>query len=208
MRPARYIVLGVVFLFMFCSSTALSFQSSPEAKIDQVLKEIRAINKEVKDSKEKKSWKDPFIVSAMAIAMGGWVVTLIGLWWTNRNQSRIKTETVIASLESFTGGTQARGIGISIIEFNWDEKPESRKVWVPILHNQALYLLTESRSADKRHEQQNLERIMNLLQTARNESLLKPTQLASLVEAILSNGRPAGVTVEPEKLNEWHKAFS
>ncbi len=196
--------------FLLSSVTVLCYQTSPpDDRINSILNEVRTLNQEVKNLKDaQKSWTDPSIASAITIALGGWIVTLIALWRTHKHQSQIKSESFIAALESFSGGTQNRSIGISIIEGNWDERKELRKVWVSILHSQAIYLLTQSEN-DKAHERDNLDRIMNLLESIKDDAQqLSPRQRTSLVDAVRNNRNPAGVTVAATKLKTWEQSFS
>jgi hypothetical protein len=217
--------LFVILLLFLSSGMSASAQTSPPAsdRIDLVLDEVKALRNEVKDIKSnRKSFTDPAILSALAIAIGGWVVTFTILWRTNKFQSKVKADSLIAALESFSGGTQKRSIGIGIIEGHWDDREELRKVWASILHNQAIYLLTQAEN-DKTHERQNLARIMHLLESARsNTNLLTSRQLNSLVEAIRNNRDsratadeaaltapgPVGITVSSEQLAAWERAFS
>ena len=44
----------------------------------------------------------------------------------------------------------------------WSKAPHLRSIFVPLLVNQALYLLEESEQEEARHERENLDRIMEL----------------------------------------------
>lgn len=81
-----------------------------------------------------------------------------------RERVRIRHEQrVFGALEYFTGDTQRRNVGISIIEGSWREAPEMRRIFVPLLVNQASYLLEKSAQKDASHEIDNCTRIVWLL---------------------------------------------
>lgn len=79
-----------------------------------------------------------------------------------RTRSRHE-EHVIRALDYFTGHTQRRNVGIAIVEGYWHTAPDLRGVLVPLLVNQAVYLLEESNQADAVHEADNCRRIVDLL---------------------------------------------
>ena len=85
----------------------------------------------------------------------------------NERREIRREEVVLRALEYFTGKTQRRNVGISIVEFHWDATPRLRGVFVPLLVNQAVYLLEQSDQTSERHEADNLRRIMVLLLAAR-----------------------------------------
>jgi hypothetical protein len=72
-------------------------------------------------------------------------------------------ELFLTSLEHLGGGSQERSLGISALEFYWNDYKNERKLIIPILVGAAIYLLTESKQEDAEHERYNLKRIMHLL---------------------------------------------
>ena len=117
---------------------------------------------------------------------------------------------VLRSLDFFTGKTQRRNVGVSVVEGAWDSAPRLRQIFVPLLVNQAVYLLEGSDQRDAAHEKENLRRIMDLLlKSVTTESIDASTY--SPVTASLSRrlaGRvEKGVDVSAEQLNEWEAAF-
>ena len=78
---------------------------------------------------------------------------------------------VIQSFQFFTGGTQRRGVGVSAVEGLLSQAPNLRGVFVPLLVNQAIYVLTKVSDSDKpltEHEKDNLDRMIAVL------ALLRP----------------------------------
>jgi hypothetical protein len=84
-----------------------------------------------------------------------------------REQAR-REQNLMAAFQYFDKGSQRRSIGISIIEANRGMMPEQLPMFIPVLVNQAVYLLTESGQVDAEHELRNLQRIMGLLGYARS----------------------------------------
>ena len=78
-------------------------------------------------------------------------------------QRRQREDSVLQALQYFGGRTQVRSVGVSVIDGLWDETPEFRSIFVPLLINQAIYLLEESKQESAKHELFNLRRIMDLL---------------------------------------------
>jgi hypothetical protein len=72
-------------------------------------------------------------------------------------------ENVLQALQYFTGKTQRRNVGIAIVEGYWHSVPTLRGILVPLLVNQAVYLLEQSKEINDRHEADNCSRIVNLL---------------------------------------------
>jgi hypothetical protein len=57
-------------------------------------------------------------------------------------------ENVLRALEYFTGQTQRRNVGIAIVEGYWHTTPHLRGILVPLLVNQAVYLLEQSKKQE------------------------------------------------------------
>jgi hypothetical protein len=118
-------------------------------------------------------------------------------------------ELVLRSLEYFTGKTQRRSVGIAVVEGAWRDAPHLHKVFVPLLANQALYLLKVSRSVHSSHESENLKRMMALLT---RESVVKEygaVHLGSIADALAerqrsrSDRRSRGVELEEDDVRKW-----
>jgi len=113
-------------------------------------------------------------------------------------------EVVLKSLDYFTGQTQRRNVGIAIVEGAWSRTPHLRPVFVPLLVNQAVYLLEESGQAEASHEAENLARIMTLL----TGSGVHASLLRSIDLRLTSSYQGPGVRVSSRNLNAWRGALS
>lgn len=124
-------------------------------------------------------------------------------------------EALVASLRWFEGGTQSRSIGISVVLASWDDFPDLQGIWLGVLSNQAVYLLTESRQRRKPHEITNLRRIMDVLirdQKRVGGGLLDSTARLSLRQALDDRLNPEkqverGVEVDAVELMDWWQAL-
>jgi len=125
-----------------------------------------------------------------------------------REEVRLE-ELVLKSLEYFTGKTQRRSVGIAIVEGAWGQAPDLHKVFVPLLVNQAVYLLDESGQTDSSHETDNLNRIMALLTRDEVVNGYAATTMQPVREALERRGasrigkRTKGVTVPGEAVEGW-----
>lgn len=70
---------------------------------------------------------------------------------------------VFEALKWFEGKTQRRNIGIAVVEGAWSETPHLRATLIPLLINQAIYLLAESKQREAAHEADNRIRLMRLI---------------------------------------------
>jgi hypothetical protein len=118
-------------------------------------------------------------------------------------------ELVLKSLEYFTGKTQRRSVGIAIVEGAWAQAPDLHRMFVPLLANQAVYLLNESGQTRSSHETDNLTRIMALL--TRDEvvkgyaaTAMQPVRKALEGRRVVQPGeRTKGVAVPGEDVEAW-----
>jgi hypothetical protein len=140
----------------------------------------------------RKTWMEPGTILGALGVLGGFAGMLLQQYWHRRDaeQARLQAH-VLDSLKWFEGKTQKRSIGIAVVEGNWDRFPDLRAMWVPILTNQAEYLLAESGQDDAIHERENLIRIMRLLLAAR--TTLTPDQKAGIRDAMGKNSNGAGL---------------
>ena len=125
-----------------------------------------------------------------------------------RRDARLN-ELVVKSLEYFTGKTQRRSVGIAIVEGAWEEAPDLHRVFVPLLVNQAVYLLNESGQTHSTHETDNLKRIMALLTRDEVVRGYAATTMQPVREALerrrasQTGNRTKGVTVPGEDVAGW-----
>ncbi|MBS0647225.1 MAG: hypothetical protein JSR97_11655 [Verrucomicrobia bacterium] len=74
-------------------------------------------------------------------------------------------EILLKTVEYFTGGSQKRSVGISLIEGLIKQKKKYHDIVAPLLANQFVYLLLSCDSESKVHEERNLVRIYLVLKT-------------------------------------------
>jgi hypothetical protein len=133
-------------------------------------------------------------------------------------QQRKEDELLETTLSYFDGKIQRRSIGIALVEGIWETKKKKLDVIVPVLVNQIYYLLLTSKSRNKAHEKNNLDRLIVL---SRNciPYTSDPAQYYSLIrdaihmkyhneknikiskEKIENN---IGITVPEKSLKKWY----
>ena len=102
-------------------------------------------------------------IVTLAAALGGWIFAGVTYWLSYRErQATRKEDQLFRTLAWFEGKTQKCSIGIVVTETFWNDSPSSRTILIPLLGNQAIYLLAVSDEGTA-HEVNNLERIMHLL---------------------------------------------
>lgn len=118
-----------------------------------------------------------------------------------------------------TGKTQARNVGIAVLQGLAPRSRQFRGAVVPLLANQAIYLLEESEQGSKAHEVENLRRIMSLaigltkgrdLARRRVASDSMRSSLIALRQSIerkIDGHTAAGMTTDPDQLRSWRRAL-
>jgi hypothetical protein len=127
------------------------------------------------------------------------------LGYLERKRSR-RDASLFQAFQYFDGGTQRRNIGIAIIEGLWQEAPHLQGLFIPLLVNQAIYLLTVSEQSEARHEQDNLRRIMGLTTVPAGTAAGFADHYRELLSAVedKKTGRArAGVSIDAKTLDEW-----
>ena len=133
--------------------------------------------------------------------IGTLAILFAGLQLLERRRQDIRSAVLVAS-QLMTGGTQPRSAGIAIIEGVWEDGKHTRGILIPLLANQAVYLLTESES-ETEHERDNLARMFKLLERAATESLAVGNVCGALKKRI--NGHSGGIPVEQIQLEAWQR---
>lgn len=161
-------------------------------------------------------FKSAAAVGGMLAAGGGVIGFCLKRYWDTRDKEAAEKSAELAALEErrtkerdilygslkwFEGGTQNRSIGIAVVNASWSKYPEFHHLWVEVFANQAIYLLAASKRDDKEHEQDNLRRLLDLLQ--REERLLAP-ETKSILSDTLSR-KLAGEVADGVVLNEMLK---
>ncbi len=85
------------------------------------------------------------------------------LGYRERQRNAIR-EAVFREFSRFGGGRQERNIGVSVIGHYWDQLPELEGVFVRLLTNQGVYIVTEG-DPERAHEFSNMARIIKLLES-------------------------------------------
>jgi hypothetical protein len=81
-----------------------------------------------------------------------------------KEADRVKLRDVLyESLKWFEGRTQNRSIGIAVVRTSWDTHPEFHALWIEVLANQVIYLLAAQKPKERRHELENLRRMVDIL---------------------------------------------
>lgn len=160
-------------------------------------------------------------IVTLAIALFGWIFAVVTQWLSYRErkatrkedqrerQATRKEDQLFRALAWFEGKTQKRSIGIAVTEAFWDDSPSSRTTLIPLLGNQAIYLLAVSDEATA-HEVNNLERIMRLIThyaDLKSEFSHLAKELADLTSASSKRRAETGNKVLPQKLKEWNDAL-
>ena len=142
------------------------------------------------------------ILGALGV-LGGIAGMLLQQYWHRRDAERARLQAhFLDSLKWFEGKTQKRSIGTAVVEGNWDRFSDLRPMWIPILTNQAGYLLAESGQEDAFHELENLNRIMRLLLAAPHS--LTRDQKEGIRAAIDRNAKGEGLKgLNSETLKKW-----
>jgi hypothetical protein len=147
-----------------------------------------------------------------ALMAGLLSVVLRYIDFVERDQER-REQSVLNSLHEFGGGTQHRNVGIAVVMGYWNSVPKLRPLLVPLLGNQAIYLLKEAKRKDAAHEVSNLGRIAAVLAVAAGREWSASTTFKELLDAldwaIDQNSRaaqdrdPNGLDIEPALIRDW-----
>lgn len=157
------------------SSASPSPSPSTSPTLADIVTRLDALDRKIK---EQNSWSNPSIllpfISAMMVALFGGGVALYTLLTQKRAGMK---RMLLESLKWFEGGIQKRGIGVAIINGNWEEFEDLRATWISVLVSQAVYILSKSYEIEDRkpkflpeHEFLNLERILALLKKGLSET--------------------------------------
>jgi hypothetical protein len=131
-----------------------------------------------------------------------------------------REQQISAALQNFTGGSQKRNVGISVIEQYWSVLPERRPNLRSLLINQSIYLLMNSEEVHDWHERDNLTRMMRLVLDGHNDPAVRALypNLCRAVEERLrqipaggtqraSTPNMTGVDVDQATLRGWQAAL-
>ena len=156
------------------------------------------------------------VVAALIGAAGIIVGTAIagGMTWLQaRREARERERTrreqnLLAAFQYFTGRTQARSVGLSIIEASWRDTPQSLPMFIPLLVNQAIYLVTQSKEKeDAALEYRNLDRIFALLgeSGARPRAAGGDRELSDILRKRAGGKFERGLKLDAPRVNRYLK---
>lgn len=142
------------------------------------------------------------------IAFGGWLLALIQFVLKHFEGKKKKDEELLEkTLGYFERGTQARAIGISLIESVWLKRKKYLEVIVPVLVSQLNFLLTEAEG--NRQEERNLIRLLCLIEKCLPYASDTTNETIEVSEAILHAGAsPGKLDIPKPSLRLWYKKFS
>lgn len=151
-------------------------------------------------------------VISLIIALSGWVVAILQVV-TGYYERKTKQDDHIflKTVDYFSGGSQKRSVGISLIEGLIKKKKRYSEIIVPLLSNQFVYLLLSTDTKSAAHEERNLVRIFSLV-----ESIIKEDRQAhsnsrnEVLNAIvtrLDQGVQSTLNISPETLKAWKEAL-
>ena len=142
--------------------------------------------------------------------VGAAIVGVVSLHVAKRGASeRERTrreQNLLAAFQYFDGRTQRRSVGLSIIEASWRDMPELLPMFVPLLVNQAIYLITQSKEKeDAELEYRNLDRIVALLtkRSARPGAVDGYGALREILRKKLGGGYERGLPLKRERINKY-----
>lgn len=151
-------------------------------------------------------------ILTLIIAAGGWIVVIIQtLMGFLERQKKHNDDILIKATEYFTGGTQKRSIGISLIEGMIKTNKRYYEVIIPLLANQFFYLLLQSDTKNPIHEERNLVRIYFLLKQMINSDKVKyhhdKCEVLDAIGRRLDGDVKSTLTVSSQTLKLWEKGI-
>lgn len=109
-------------------------------------------------------------IITIIVASGGWIVAIAQATFSFLERRKEKNDEILfKTVEYFTGDSQKRSVGISLIEGLISQKKNYHEILAPLLANQFVYLLLSSDSESSAHEQRNLVRIYFVLKGILND---------------------------------------
>jgi len=148
------------------------------------------------------------ITIASIIAFSGWILALIQFVLTHvENRKKNQSELLEKTLGYFERGTQARSIGISLVQSIWLKRKKKMRIVIPVLVSQVVFLFRSAE--DFGQEKQNLIRILTLLYTCSDKGLMESCDKIEILEALTAaNIRSKGISLGKESLKQWYANFN
>lgn len=150
-------------------------------------------------------------IITIIVASGGWIVAIAQATFSFLERRKEKNdEILLRTVEYFTGGSQKRSVGISLIEGLIKQKKSYHEIVAPLLANQFVYLLLSSDS-ESVNEERNLVRIYFVLKSILDSDKEKHWNTrCEVLDAItrrMENGEKSKINVANETLQLWKKGL-
>jgi hypothetical protein len=169
-----------------------------------------------KKLEQKDNWESPATLVALFVAvLAGCFAIVTSLVTGNAERALRRDDQLFQALSWFEGKTQRRSIGIAYVEAHWRggsavDAARYQRTWIPVLVNQAIYLLTGSKSVDSLAEQNNCERIRSLLESAaladdQRKALERAFDKAEASHPPMQNKSHGGVRLDPDQRDAWKR---
>jgi hypothetical protein len=146
-------------------------------------------------------------IITLIIAFGGWLLAILQylMGYYERKKSK-NDEILLRTVDYFTGGSQKRSVGISLIEGLIKDKNEYYEIIAPLLANQFVYLLLVSDSEPSVHEERNLVRIFFILKKIFQSDRHRYADIKNeILDAILrrKDGEKSSINISLQTLEIW-----
>jgi hypothetical protein len=141
------------------------------------------------------------------ISIAGWLFAVVQFILTYK-EGRLRSDEKLLeqTLGYFERGTQARSIGISLVQSVWLTRKKNLDVIVPVLVSQLIFLLKDADEFGQ--ESRNLVRILRLLEECLPHTKYAHEESIEIMEALLEAGnRPGKISVTSGFLEIWYQKF-
>jgi hypothetical protein len=139
----------------------------------------------------------------LLIASGGWLLALIQFLFTHLEGIKRNDEALLEkSLSCFERGTQARSVGISLVEGIWVKRQKYLDVITPVLISQIIFLLEDAK--DYGQERRNLIRLLYLIEKCLPHSTDPLYERLEISDALISAAQqPGELCCSKDMLRHW-----
>lgn len=145
-------------------------------------------------------WK---IVAAFA----GWLLAFLQFFLTFRvARDKNEAELLEKTLHYFNQGTQARTIGISLVEGIWWKRKRNLDIILPVLISQVLHLFTDEKATPQ--DGRNVIRLLGLIEKLLPFASPGSHELAEISEALFFGANSESKLASAVTLRAWFKRFN
>ena len=143
----------------------------------------------------------------IAVAIAGWLLAILQFAFTFREaRDKNEAELLEKTLHYFNQGTQARTIGISLVEGVWWKRKRNLDIILPVLISQVLFLVTEAE--DTPQDNRNLIRLLVLIEKLLPYASPESYELAEISQALMWGAQTEDKGVSKASLRSWFKRFN